>query len=124
MLLLVQVASEGNQQESKWIQPQAHGVSVARRQRIRTRPGPRSENFTIPLRLKAIQYLDTTRSAVTPKGRFDPWRSLMGVSIRHVAVASGVYCEESCLVAYCLPTNLPGSICRSGEALQKNPLAV
>ncbi len=98
MLLLVQVASEGNQQESKWIQPQAHGVSVARRQRIRTRPGPRSENFTIPLRLKAIQYLDTTRSAVTPKGRFDPWRSLMGVSIRHVAVASGVYCEESCLV--------------------------
>ena len=110
MLLLVQVASEGNQQESKWfvfiragstliqarmIQPQAHGVSVARRQRIRTRPGPRSENFTIPLRLKAIQYLDTTRSAVTPKGRFDPWRSLMGVSIRHVAVASAVYREDA-----------------------------
>ena len=60
LLLLVQVASKGNQQQSKWIQSQAHRASVPRRQRAMTRPWPPSGGFTILLRFKEIQYLDTT----------------------------------------------------------------
>ena len=38
LLRLAQAASEGNQQQSKWIQGQAHFVSRARRKPVMTRP--------------------------------------------------------------------------------------